>query len=129
MTSKTTPRPPYRSQGFCLTGSSSSSKRCGLLDRTSGATGRYAVGGVLTGAFGAAGAGLAVTGGGAEGGGAGAAGCGITLATGRTGFKALLICASVQRRPKELRIISANGAGMRLICASVALSALRCVNA
>jgi hypothetical protein len=51
------------------------------------------------------------------------------LATGKTGFKALLICARFQRRAKELRMISANGAGMRLICASVAVSPFRWVKA
>jgi hypothetical protein len=54
---------------------------------------------------------------------------GGTLATGRTGFNALLTWANVHRRANELRMISANGAGIRLICASVAVSPFRWVNA
>ena len=52
-----------------------------------------------------------------------AGGAGATAwVTGGAGFNALATWAKFQRRAKELRTISANGAGMRLIWASVAES-------
>ena len=63
--------------------------------------------------------------GGAEGGGGG----GTAWVTGGAGFNAFATWAKFQRRAKELRTISANGAGIRLICASVAESPFLWVNA
>src|ERR1700733_5063102 len=133
---------PYSKKGFrgVTAGSSSSSRSngSGFSTGRAGAEGRYVTGSALSTTLTTMGSCVGLTEGGIGGRagagagsrtGVGAGAGGAAWAAGWPGFKALAIWASVQRRAKEFRIISANGAGMRLICASVAVSAFRWVKA